>query len=65
MLRDLFGNFVAFEHVLKSFDLKTEFIRDVDEHHNFIGAITMRVNVAFAFEHFDQRIELQVTPRRD
>ncbi len=58
------GDFVAFENVLKGADLEAELFGDTKKHEDFVFAITMRVNVAFAFEDFDQRVEAKVAAKR-
>ena len=62
--RDLRGNLVAFEHVLKSPYLEAELVCDVHQHEDFVGAVAVRVNKALAFEDFDERVEFQVLARR-
>src|SRR5437879_10685514 len=59
------GDFVAFENVLKSADLEAELLGNAEEHQDFIFAIAVRVNVAFAFQYFDERLKAQVAARRD
>src|SRR5229473_10300 len=59
------GNFITLENVLKSADFETKFFRDPQEHQNFILAIAVRVHVALAFEHFDERFESQIAARRN
>src|SRR6266850_17142 len=63
MPRDLLCYFVALQHMLERSHLKTKFIREVDEHHYLIRAVTVGVDIAFAFENFYQRLELQIAPR--
>ena len=41
MLRNLFGNFVTFERVLKGANLEAEIVGDTYEHQNLVGAIAM------------------------
>src|ERR1043166_9411415 len=62
--RDLLRDLVTFEHVLKSSDLETKLVSQIEEHQDLAGDVAMRVNVTFAFEHFDKRFELQIASRR-
>jgi hypothetical protein len=62
---DLLRDFVAFEHVLQRRDLETELVGDAQEHEDLVGAIGMRVHQPLAFENLDERLELQIPPRRD
>ncbi len=59
------GDFVAFQNMLKRADLKTELLCNAQEHEDFIFAVAVRVNVALAFQHLDERLEAQVAARRD
>jgi len=45
--------------------LKTELLCNAQEHEDFILAVAVRVNVALAIQHFDERLEAQITARRD
>src|SRR5689334_6218936 len=63
MRGNLLRDFVAFEYVLKCFDFETEFVSDVDEHQNLTDDIAVSMNVAFAFKHFNEWFQLQVSPR--
>ncbi len=62
---DLVGDFVTFQDVLEGADFEAEFIRDANEHQDFIGAIAVGVDVALAFEDFNERIEADVAARRN
>ena len=62
---DFIGNFVAFENVLQRAHLEAKFFRDAKQHQDFVFAVAMRVNVALAFQNFDQRIEPQIAARRN
>ena len=62
---DFVGDFVAFEDVLERAHLEAEFLRHAKQHQDFVFAVAMRVNVALAFENFDERIETQIAARRD
>ena len=65
MRGDFLRHFVAFQHVLKRADLEAHFVRHPNQHENFVGTVTVRVNVAFAFQHFHQRFEPQIFARRN
>jgi hypothetical protein len=41
MLGDLLGDFVTFEHMLESQHLPAEFVGDVHQHQDFIGAVAV------------------------
>ena len=56
---DFVGDFVAFQDVLEGADLEAEFLGHAQQHQDFVFAIAMRMDVALAFEHFDERIEPQ------
>ena len=61
---DLLRHLVALEHVLERGDLEAELVGDAEQHQDLVGAIRMRVDEALAFEDLDERLELQVAPRR-
>src|SRR5687768_8365744 len=65
MLRNLFGHLVTFERVLKSSDLKTKVICDTYQHQDLIGTVAVGMDETFAFEDFNQWLELQIAPRRN
>ena len=52
MRGDLFGHFVAFQHVLESANLETHFIGDANQHQDFVGTVAVGMHVAFALHHF-------------
>ena len=62
---DLLGHLVALEHVLEGGDLEAHLVGEADQHQDLVGAIAVRVNQALAFEHLDQRVELQIAARRE
>ena len=62
---DLLGHFVAFEDMLQRADLEAVVVRHAQQHQDFVGAIAMRVHQAFAFQHFHQRLQLEIAARRD
>ena len=62
---DLFRDLVALEHVLESLDLETKLIGEIDQHQDLARDVAVRVNVAFAFEDLDERLELKISPRRN
>ena len=62
---DFVGHFVTFENVLESSHFKTEFLGHTEQHQNFVFTVAVRVHVAFPFQYFDQRIQTQVTARRN
>src|ERR1700727_3090931 len=51
--------------MLERSHFETEFLGYAHEHQNCIGAVAMRMNVAFALHDLDQRLELLVAARRD
>src|SRR6267378_3404250 len=59
------GDFVTFEDMLESTDFETKLVGDSKKHQDFILAVAVRMDVAFAFEHFHERIEAQVAARGD
>src|SRR5215475_12284488 len=52
---DFVGDLVALQDMLESSNLESEFLGHTEKHDNFVFAIAVRVNVAFAFEDFDER----------
>ena len=64
MRGDLFRDLVALEHVLERRDLEADLLREPDEHQDLVGAVAVRVHQPLAFEDLDQRLQLQVAPRR-
>ena len=65
MRGDLLRDLVALEHVLERRDLEAHLVGEPDEHQDFVGAVAVRVHQPLAFEDFDERIELQIAPRRE
>src|SRR6185369_1833184 len=63
--RDLLRYLVTFEHVLERFDFEAKLVSQADEHQDLAGDVAVRVHVAFAFEDFDERLELQISARRN
>src|SRR6476659_1106749 len=61
---DLFRDLVAFERVLERPDLKTKLVREIDQHQDLADDVAVSVHVTLAFEHFDERLELQIASRR-
>ena len=51
--------------MLKGADFEAEFFRHTQQHQDFIFPVAVRVHVAFAFQHFDERFEAQIAARRD
>ena len=64
MRGDLLRHLVALEHVLERRDLEAHLLGQADQHQDLVGAIAVRVDEALALEHLDQRLELQIAPRR-
>ena len=64
MRGDLLRDLVALEHVLEGRDLEAHLVGEADHHQDFVGAIAVRVDEALALEDLDERVELQVAPRR-
>ena len=48
----------AFQNVLERPDLEAELVGDADEHQDFVGAVTVRVDEALAFEYLDEGLKL-------
>src|SRR5258708_18206079 len=59
------GELVTLEHVLERSDLEVKIVRDAHEHEDFILAVRVTVYDAFAFEDFENSIELQIAARGD
>ena len=64
MRRDLLRDLVALEHVLEGGDLEAHLVGEADQHQDLVGAVAVRVHEALAFEDLDERVELQIAPRR-
>ena len=62
---DLLRDLVALEHVLERRDLEAHLVGDADQHQDLVRAIAVRVDEPLALEHLDERLELQVAPRRE
>ena len=58
------GHLVALEHVLERRDLEAHLVRDAQQHQDLVIPVGVRVHEAPAFEDLDERIELQIAPRR-
>src|SRR5215204_4966993 len=65
MCRNLFRDLVTLEHVLEGLDLETKLISKIDQHQDLARDVAVRVNVAFAFEDLDERLELQISSWRN
>ena len=63
--RELIGDFVPFEDVLKGANFEAEFLGHSEKHEDFVFAVAMRVHVALAFEYFDKGLEFQIAARRN
>ena len=61
---DFLGHLVGLQRVLQRTDLETELLGHAQQHQNLVGAVAVRVHQAFAFEHLDQRFELQISAWR-
>ena len=51
--------------MLESTNFAAEFFRDAEKHKDFVLTVAMGVDVAPAFENFDQRIKAKIAARRD
>ncbi len=49
--------------MLESANFEAEFLGDAEEHQDFVFAVAMRVNVALAFQHLNERLKAQIAAR--
>src|SRR5262245_21141386 len=63
MSRDFLCYLVTLQYVLECLDLESELIRNIEKHQDLARYVTVSMNVALAFEHFDERFQLQISPR--
>ena len=61
--RDFRSDLVAFEDVLQRANLHAEFVRDAEQHQDFVRAVAVRVNAEIAGEYVGQGFESQVAAR--
>src|SRR5688572_28451289 len=50
--------------MLKGFYFESELIGEIDQHDNLVRAIAVRVHKSLPLENFNQRLQLEVAPRR-
>ena len=62
---DFLGDAISLQHVLERRDAEAHLLGQPDQHQGFVGAVGVRVDQPFAFEHLDERLELQVAARRN
>ncbi len=62
---DLLRDLVALQHVLEGGDPEAELLREPDELEDLVGPIRVGVDEALPLQDLDERLELQVAPRRD
>ncbi len=60
MGRHLLRDAVPLQHVVEGANPEAHLLGKAHEHQDLVGTVRMRVHQALAFEHFDQRLELQV-----
>src|SRR5208282_5694554 len=65
VLGDFVGHAVSLEYVLERVDTEAELLRQPHELQHFVSAVTVGVDPALPFQHFHERVELQVAPRGD
>ncbi len=63
VLRHFVGDLVALEHVLEGGDLEAHLFGQPHQHQRFVRAVGVRMHQPPALEDFDQRLELQISPR--
>ena len=61
---DLLRHLVAFKDVLERRDLEAHLVGQPNQHQDFVGAVAVGVDETLAFQHFHERVELKIAPRR-
>src|SRR5215212_11832552 len=62
---DLTGDFVAFEDVLQLADLESQLVGEIEQHHDLVRAVAVRMDVDVAAQDVGHRLHQDVAARRN